>query len=337
MTNALIQRNLPTWKINDATKLKCFLECNRKYFYEYILGWRPETPNNHLVFGTAWHKAQEHILLNGYDVKNVMLAYEAMVTEYRKELGPETDEMFAPKTMENALIVLNAYAKHFEDDLKDWEPKYVEIAGKINLTDDLVLHFRMDSILKHRFKEKIKSIEHKTGSNTWNWELQWPLSLQNGTYTHVMNCLFHPDMVDGVTFRGSFFRKVKKGWEQLKSGVSLTVQPPYEFMEYPATKSKEQMQVWLWNTIAALDHLHFQFELLNDCKEEDPVLYSFPLNPTSCSDFFGCQYLDYCQAWDNPLRRCYEPPLGFKEDHWDPSAKEARYIFEIDGGDKDGL
>ena len=191
--------------------------------------------------------------------------------------------------------------------------------------------------MKHRFKEKIKSSEHKTGSNTWNWELQWPLSNQNGAYTHVLNCLFHPDIVDGVTFRGSFFKKAKKGWAQLKSGQSLTVQPPYDFLEFQAQRSKEQMQVWLWNTIAHLDRIHYEFDALADCKESDEVMTAFPLTPTSCTNWFGCKYLDYCNAWPNPLRRCYEPPLGFKEDHWDPSAKEARHVFEIDSGGKDGL
>ena len=106
--NSLIDKNLPTWKITDPTKLNCFLSCPRMYFFEYILGWRPETPNNHLVFGTAWHAAQEYLLLHDYSVQSVMDAYNVMVREYRKVLGPETDEMFEPKTMENALVVLNA-------------------------------------------------------------------------------------------------------------------------------------------------------------------------------------------------------------------------------------
>jgi hypothetical protein len=155
--NSLIDRNLPTWKINDPTKITEHYSCNRKYFYSYVLGWRPEGANNHLIFGSSYHIAQEYLLSHDYSVQSVMKAHEAFVADYRSHLGPETDEMF-------------------------------EIAGKVNLTDDQVIYFRMDSILRHKTKETIKSIEHKTGSSTYNWELQWPLSMQNGTYSHVRYC-----------------------------------------------------------------------------------------------------------------------------------------------------
>lgn len=333
--NQLIERNLPTWKINDATKLTEFQECPRKYFYKYVLGWKPEIPNNHLVFGTAWHKAQEYLLTHDYSVQSVIKGHEEFLKEYRKELGPETDNMFTPKTPDNALVVLNAYAKKYGGELEKWEPLYTEIAGKINLSDDQVLHFRMDSILRHRTKKTIKSIEHKTGSSTWNWEIQWPLSNQNGTYSHVLNCLFSPDEVEGIVFRGTIFIKnaSPKAWAQLAEGSPLTYKQPFDFIEYPAKKSLDQMQTWLWNTLFWLDQLKWNFQLLSDAKEEDPVLYAFPLNPTACTKYYGCEFLDYCQAWQNPLQKCHEPPLGFKEDHWNPMAKEAKHTFEVGGED----
>ena len=166
--NPLIERNLPTWAVNDPTKVTEHYSCNRKYFYQYILGWRPEAANNHLIFGTSYHVAQEYLLTHDYSVESVMKAHGALVADYRQHLGPETDELYKPKTPDNALIVLNAYAKEFQKDLELWKPIYTEIAGRINLTDDQVLYFRMDSILRHKTKETIKSIEHKTGSNTYN-------------------------------------------------------------------------------------------------------------------------------------------------------------------------
>ena len=332
--NHLAQRNLPTWKINDPTKVSEFISCPRKYFYNYVLGWKPSTPSNHLVFGTSWHVAMEYLLTHDYSIQSVMAAHDELVKDYRKTLGPETDEMYAPKTPDNALLVLNAYAKNFREDLRDWEPLYTEIAGKININDEQVLHFRMDSIMKHRTKEKVKSIEHKTGSSTWNWELQWPLSLQCNTYTHVLYCLFPTEMVDGITFRGSIFKKVKKAWAQLGAGEKLTVQPPYDFMEVPVKRSPDQMTNWLWHVQLYLDQIAFCFEMLNECSDNDDIMTTFPMYPTSCTKWFGCEYLDFCQAWQNPLQRCYEPPLGYIEEHWDPSAKEAKKVFEI-GGDKD--
>jgi hypothetical protein len=328
--NYLIDRDLPTWKINDPTKVSEFMTCNRKYLYQYILGWRPEAPSNHLVFGTSWHIAMEYLLTHDYSTRSVVRAHDAMVSDYRKTFGPETDEMFWPKTPNNALLVLNAYASKFSTDLTLWTPKYTEIAGKIHISDNQILHFRMDSIMEHREKGKVKSIEHKTGSNTWNWELQWPLSMQNGTYSHVLYCLYPSELVEGIVFRGSFFKKAKTAWAKLTAGEGIgKLQPPYDFIEFPGAKSLDQMQTWLWGTSYWLDRLTEEFELLSDATENDEVLMAFPLNPTACTRWFGCEYLDYCQAWQNPLRRCYEPPLGFKEDHWDPSARPAKKTFEL--------
>lgn len=329
--NHLMERDLPTWKINDPTKITTFMECPRKYFYSYVLGWRREAPSNHLVFGSAWHVAMEYLLTHNYSPLSVVEGHRAFLGEYRKVFGPETDEMFWPKTPNNALIALNAYAKRFESDLTLWNPLYTEIAGKISLNNNLNIHFRMDSIVEHKTKGIIKSIEHKTGSNTYNWELQWPLSMQNGAYTHVLYCLFPPDMVEGVAFRGSFFYKRKGAWEKLNKGQPLgTLQPPYDFMEFPAKKSLEQMQSWLWVTSWWVENILREFEYLAEVEEADPVLMAFPMNPTSCTRWFGCEFLDFCTAWQNPLQRCHQPPLGFVENHWDPSSKPAKKTFDIE-------
>ena len=153
--NNLMERNLPTWKVNDPTKISTFMECPRKYFYSYVLGWRPEAPSNHLVFGSAWHVAMEYLLTHDYSTHSVVEAHRGFMGEYRKTFGPETDEMFWPKTPNNALIALNAYAKRFERDLNEYNPLYTEIAGKISLNDTQTLHFRMDSIVERKKDGKI--------------------------------------------------------------------------------------------------------------------------------------------------------------------------------------
>ena len=58
---------------------------------------------------------------------------------------------------------------------------------------------------------------------------------------------------------------------------------------------------------------------------------AFPMNPTSCTNYFGCAFHDFCMAWPNPLRRCGEPPIGFVEQHWDPTQEEVKHKFEIGG------
>ena len=82
------------------------------------------------------------------------------------------------------------------------------------------------------------------------------------------------------------------------------------------------MNVWLWNVNNYMDQVDRETDRLSFCKESDDVLMAFPLNPGSCTKYRGCQYHDFCMSWANPLKRCFEPPLGFKVEFWDPSARE---------------
>jgi len=76
------------------------MDCARQYFFEYVLGWRSTAPNNHLVFGSAWHAAIEHILQKGYGA--VDEAVFIFMNTYREELPPDTDELYSPKTPSRA-------------------------------------------------------------------------------------------------------------------------------------------------------------------------------------------------------------------------------------------
>ena len=89
----------PTHRIVDGSKLKRFMECPRAFFYEYLLGWRSERPNNHLVFGTAFHEALEHILLNGYTRAIADDAFEKFLTSYRTVFEPHTDELLRQRLL----------------------------------------------------------------------------------------------------------------------------------------------------------------------------------------------------------------------------------------------
>lgn len=322
-----------THDIQDGTKINCFMECPRKYFYEYVLGWRPETPNNHIVFGRAWHLSLEHILTHGYGINELIKAHEQFISHYRLTYGPDTDELFFPKTPDNAFAMLGVYAKHYADDFSRFEVQHTEIAGSIEIDQENVAYFRMDSIVKDKTTGKYGSLEHKTGSSTWNWEKQWPLSMQCGIYTHVLFSLYGLLNVSGVTFNGVFFKKAKKGWAELGSGSTLSVQPPYEFLRYPAFKSPESMFDWHHTIRYYMENIKMQFKLLENCSDDDHVLNCFPMNPTSCSKYFGCQYHDFCCSWTNPLQRANQPPMGFIVDYWDPTADEAKTEINIKGDD----
>ncbi|MBU2346551.1 MAG: PD-(D/E)XK nuclease family protein [Gammaproteobacteria bacterium] len=306
----------------DSSKLKDFKRCPRLFFYSHVLGWRSQTPNIHLEFGSAWHEAMEHLLLNGYGNDSIIAAFDKFLIRYREAFPPETDGMFKRKTPDNAFLVLSKYATYppYQRDFDNYKTLYTEIAGSVAVDEKRTLFFRQDSILEHKKTGHIISREHKTGSRTWMWEEQFLLDAQVGTYNHVLYCLFPKELVSGVEVNGSFFldRKSEPKSEDI-------------FRRFLIRRNEDQMQVWIDTTRYYMWQIEMEYELLNDAKEDDYTLRCFPLRDTSCMDYSRmCEYHDFCMAWPNPLRKCFEPPLGFVQRYWDPTEGPAKQTFKFE-------
>jgi len=308
----------PTWHIRDSSKLETFLRCPRRYFYEYILGWRTDIPMQDAHFGEAFHKAREHQLTHGYD--DIEGAFNAFMVKYREQFDPQTDEFYRPKDPTAALLAIQKFAEERRQDL--WENevveldgvKMLEISGTVPVDERRVLHYRMDSIMRRKEDGKIFSWDHKTTKRlSRQWRERFHLSIQNGTYTHCLYCMFPIDQVLGLEFCGTCFEFLTRNSKSRSAGYHVS------FERVPAYKTPDQMNTWMFTVIDALDNLDREMDRLFDCKEDDEVLMAFPMNPNSCTDFFGCPYHDFCLAWQNPIQHCYEPPLGYHEEHWDPS------------------
>jgi hypothetical protein len=312
----------PTWFIQDATKVQAYMDCPRMYFYEYILGWRPTTPNIHLEFGKAWHLAMEHMLLchhrdGEYTNTTIIEAWELLNNHYRSKFPLDMDAVYAPKNPEYALKALSQYAQMYKDE--KFETIYTEIAGSVPISYNaegkpVLLHFRMDSILRDPMG--IKSREHKTGSTlNRQWSDQWALSMQTGVYNHVLHCLFPREEVWGVEINGTFFGK-----------------KDIKFQRVPARRTTKAMNVWLWNVNQWVDSILADIYHLGIASDEDEILPCFRMNTQSCTKYFGCRYHDFCMAWPNPLRNLDRLPEGMKIEFWNPmeAEQEAKHVFHVD-------
>jgi len=326
----------PAWEITDSSKVQDFIRCRRFHMYRHIFGWESESISNHLVFGEAYHLPMEHFLLNGYGVDQVIEGHELLEKKYRETFKPETDELFEPKTPQNAFLVLTAYAKEYKNDLQKYtvagtDTPYTEIAGSVSIGTGKQIYFRMDSILRDNETRKIFSLEHKTGSNTYLWDEQWELSPQVGTYTHVLNCLFDPKEIDAVYMNASFFFKVKNAWKDLASKGETSYKLPYYFKRVPMPRSRDQMQTWLTTINYYYDEIQREIDLLiNKCSADDPTLVAFPMNGTNCTAYARvCEYHNFCTAWPNPLKKLEPTPLGFIVKFWNPLERESKHMMEL--------
>lgn len=323
----------PTWDILDSSKMDEFIRCNRRFFYHYVLGWVPDTPAQDLHFGESWHRAREHQLLHGYD--DIQGAYDKFITCYREKFAPETDEYYSPKTPTAVLNALMKFADEKRHDLDENEvveidgKKMTEISGTVPISVDRSIHYRMDSIMRRKSDGKIFSWDHKTTSENYikgrSWADQFYLSIQSGTYTHCLYCIFPIEKVLGIEFCGTGFAYLSRASKNRPAGYHVTLR------RIPAFKSPDQMNIWLWTVNDIWDKIYIEFDKLSQCKESDQVMMAFPINPTSCTDFRGCPYFDYCISWANPLINTYEPPLGFIQDFWNPADMDTTNKLDLKG------
>jgi hypothetical protein len=308
----------PTWQILDSSKLQAYLQCPRSFFYRYVLGWTSDKPNNHLVFGTAWHKALEHVINNKMTKESADEAFFLhFLPSYREVFSEETDDLYYPKSPAMARIALHGYCDLYRSDT--YELVASEISGVVPVSNEEVLHFRLDTVMRDS-EGMLFALEHKTaGSVATQWKNSWPMSLQVGTYTHVLNCTYGPEKTWGVRINGVSFQK---------SGI--------KYERVPVRRSLDNMAAWLWNVNEIVGRIKADYTRLAECSPSDDVLECFAQNPTSCSSYSGCSNIDYCTAWANPLRRVSEPPVGVKIEWWNPADDDhnAKKVVDLSKGEK---
>ena len=308
------------WRILDSTKLQSFLTCERQFFWEHVLGWKPEQISNHLIFGQAFHHALESLIRGGLTDEALTEGYERFLAHYRMAgFSEDTDAIYYPKTPARALEALIAYVQRYASDAEKYEVLHTEVSGGVGIGEGRHLHFRWDTVLRERDTGLVVSQEHKTGSSTWNWAMQWALKLQIDNYTFGLHRLYDPKEVKGVEVNGIFFLKNSGA----RGGKTI------DFMRVPCYRTIDRMHAWYWTLHDTIDRLEFEFERLATCQVSETVMMAFPMRTESCAKYTGCPYHDLCCTWANPLAQLTRIPPGFIIEHWDPRTLEARERIEL--------
>ena len=311
-----MNNNLPvpiheTHNVQDATKIQTYLTCPRLYFYEYVLGFRPEEPNHNLVFGSAWHMGKEVLFNEGYSLPSIKKAYDAFLLEYRETFGEERDMDFHPKSPANAELALLEYVKEYKDD--EFKVLNTEVGIVVPIGEGRDLYGKMDSIVQCPIRGII-SYEHKTAGALWKWwSDSWLMKFQISTYTHFLYSYYDPKEVYGIVVDGTVFRK--KGNEHLRVPCQLSL--PF-------------LDNWLYDTNQTFAKLEHDFNLLSSSTRDDNFMKAFPRCTESCVKYNRmCPMFDFCHSWHNPLQRLDVMPQGYKTEFWDPRKEHINITMEL--------
>lgn len=292
------------WETLDSTKLQSFAACPRSYFFEYILGWRPSTTSNHLVFGRAWHEALEHLYKNGFTTTHINDAFTIFLEDYRKELPESTDTWFGGKNPNSAFLALIEYSQKYASDLYDWQVLDTEVYAQVQVTEECTIIVKLD-LLVQLPSGVVQVVEHKTGSRAGqSWERQWKLSIQVGSYIHACNVFYNQEQTP-LLVNGTIFQKSKR-----------------DFARVLCKRTEGAMLNWT-NTVAQIqERIEYNLWRLQEETPSQLAMESFPQNPTACNNYAGCPYHDLCTCVSNPLRMVEGEgiaPDGFQVFWWDPT------------------
>lgn len=340
----------PSLDIIDSTKLTSFMTCERRFFFEYVLGWRAED-SVHLFFGTRIHEALYGInvgmlkdnsirneaeslqlfIKNGMDTKQPLTQVIKAGMELLSETNPirmfftqfPPDELMdASKNRYKGVLALLEYVRRNVFKWISFEDKpLVEFGGLISISKDYQLAYKLDGLYEEN--GYLLGREFKTGTPYPNWLRQWETALQPAVYNMVifsMSSLLNMKH-GGVVVHGLLVNK-----NVLDDSKGADFKDPYRHcasQEIKITKSVAAMESLLLDIFDHLDRMRDGFICLEKSVKMERML-GFPRNYKFCSNFYGgdCEYKNICLSDNrNILRSVVErnyQPAEFEIRHWNP-------------------
>lgn len=309
-----------TLRLYDNTRLNDYKRCPRFYMYRHEFHWVPKGTRLPLIFGGAWHAAQEVIWANAGKIPKGELAkraFGAFLQHWCGEGMPAPADMdydmqqeMSPRTPGRALEMIVAYIDKRAQQFVDFEVIAVEKPFIVPLDpeDDTLFYIgRIDKVVRRG--SKILGLEHKTSSEyrkggpfkSTFLESFSPNSQVDG-YLYALHMLF-PGEVGGVWVDAALVHKMEEG-----------------FTFIPVEKRMEHLDSWLFDTrwwISQLEAERAKLKAEQEVQGRSAYLQAFPKRTSACRDFAVlCQYLDLCKAWPNPVGKPL--PRNFEESRWDP-------------------
>ena len=301
--------DLPLSKIPDrlsvwsSSEIKDYQRCPRYSLFRKILGLTPDFPNHNLVFGTAWHLAQEHLANNKFSEDSIEGAYQDFLDFYRKYFSESTDLDYKGKNPGNASLGIQEMQKEGLKKMPSHKLVETETYGELPIPgiEGAVVSYKIDIVWET--PRGIVAWDYKSGAAKFSWWVnEKHTSLQLRTYVFALFDIFGEEKVEGMIVKGSLFYTSKR--------------EHFDVLVRPTLKETHNWH----NEIKRFFHtLQMDLDELAKAKRNLPVLNAFPRCTSGCVAYNKiCPYYDICFSNANPLVFSDMLPSGFKREYYDP-------------------
>lgn len=303
-------------RVYSSSRISSYLSCPRKYMLQSLMRLRGSGKSVHLVFGSAWHESMEHLYLHNFSQESAEEAIEIFRKSYLKEFDVESSEAHSPKSIANGVSGIIGYINMYaQNDLRKYNVLNTEVSGRVQISEDKWITFRLDAVVQDRANKKITCIEHKTGSQQGRvWEMQWENKFQLYAYNHVLHSIVENKAdVYGILVNGAFFYKAKNRLPEYNRVL---------FKKGPAS-----MYEWLCETRMIFDDIERRIDYTLDNFESEPSAPAFPKNGESCTSYGGCAFFDLCTT-KRDILHLTDPPHGYEISTWEEQREPTTFEYK---------
>jgi len=311
----------------DYSSLSTYLECPRKFLYQYILHLRNPRPSIHLVFGSCWHYGLEVVYLvekddPTIDIKTATkLAVDAFNLLWSIEGAPHwpNEDSIFPKSPGHAANLYNAYfKKHLLNDRRLTTVLAVESPFAIHISENLPNYIGRFDLLRTIIKtQMLEILDHKTAGAIYKITgAGFQMSYQATGYLTAGRIFY--DSIPAMVYRVAVCQKSK-----------------IEFQDFVINKRVQAINQFLHELKHYMTEIVAQLTILDDdktrCLDRNDLLHSFHRRPGyGCTTFnSNCSFFDLCKLRNNPLLWLEKPPQGYTIFEWDPELHEAELKQKI--------
>lgn len=273
----------------DSTMLKAAEKCPRYFQYKMIEGWQPVRKSVHLVFGGHYAKALERYHRLRAEGNSLDDALESVILDCLREtweicgsrdgvpIGKPWDSMDNTKTRETLIRSIIWYIDEFANDslrtviLPDGKAA-AELSFTLAVDDDIVICGHLDRLCEQGGDAYVADNKTTSSVITQRYFDQYSPDTQMSLYTFAGHAIYKLP-VKGVVIDAA---QVLVGGTRFERGFTF--------------RTQEQLDEW-YNGIMELIYRMNEYVTAGN----------FPMNPSSCGNYGGCEFRHVCSK--NPAQR----------------------------------